>query len=242
MMHQLAFADRLRGLHLKLAPASVDKLRRYRDLIAAAAERFNLTAVRDPGAIERRHLLESLALSRLLADHDLLASGARVIDLGSGAGLPGIPIRLAWPELRLSLLESNAKRCAFLRLCLEDLDLPDVEVLEGRAEDFGHAPEHRAAYDLVLARALAPLPVLAEYALPFLRLGGHLAALKGSGAGREVEEAAGALAELGGAVVETLALEPPEGVPQSVVIIRKQAPTPDRYARRAGIPAKRPLT
>jgi 16S rRNA (guanine527-N7)-methyltransferase len=235
------FAEAVRDLGLDLDATIVNRFRRYRDLIAEAAGRFSLTTVRESAAIERRHFLESLALGSILAERGLLADGARVIDVGSGAGLPGIPLKLAWPGLRLGLLESNAKRCAFLRDCVRELELEGVEVLEGRAEDFGQDLRHRAAYDLALARAVAPLPVLLEYALPYLRIGGRLAATKGSGAAREIDAAAAALEALGGSIDAALPFAPPGGIRQTLIIVNKDAPTPDRYSRRSGIPSKRPL-
>src|SRR3972149_1981857 len=102
-------------------------------------------------------------------------AGARVLAIGPGAGLPGLPLKLAWPSLRLSLVESNAKKCAFLREVVRELALTGVEVLEGRAADFGRDATHREAFDLAVARAVAPLPVLLAHALPLLRVGGHLA-------------------------------------------------------------------
>ena len=233
------FADAARALGLSLDEAAIERLERYRDLIATAAREFSLTALREPAAIERRHLLESLALCRLLDDQGLLPAGARVLDLGSGAGLPGLPLKIARPDVVLGLLEANAKRCRFLRQAVAALDLDAVEVLEGRAEALGHEPSLRAAYNLVLARAVAPLPVLVEYALPFLRPGGHLAATKGAAVAEEIERAQGALTALGGEVVATPSL--PGGSGQIVVLVREVAETPDRYPRRTGLPAKRPL-
>lgn len=233
------FPAAAQDLGLRFDPDTVDRFRVYRDRIAGAA--FNLTAVRDPATIERRHFLESLAFGRLLTDRGLLEGAVRVLDIGSGAGFPGLPLKLAWPGLRLTLLEANAKRAAFLRDLTRELGLPDVEVVQGRAEAVGHDPAHRAAHDLVVARAVAPLPVLVEYALPLLRHGGHLAAAKGAAAAREVESARPALAELGGALVEELPFQPPAGMRQTVVIVRKVAETPERYPRRVGIPSKRPL-
>ena len=234
-------ADACRELGLDLDADTVERLRRYRDLLAAAARRFNLTSLRDPAQIERRHIVESLALGRLLADRGLLAAGARVVDIGSGAGLPGLPLKIAWPGLRLSLLESNGKKCRFLREVVGELALGEVEVLEGRAEDFGRDPAHRAAYDLAVARAVAPLPALLEYALPFLRLEGRLAAVKGSAAQRELGASQAALAALGGRVEAVLDFRPPGGLRQSVIIVLKEAQSPERYPRRAGVPSKRPI-
>jgi len=235
------FAQTVRALGLVLDAEAVERFGRYRDLIAQAARRFSLTSVRDPAAIERRHLVESLAFGLLLRGRGLLPDGARVIDIGAGAGLPGLPLKLAWPSLRLSLVESNAKKCAFLRDVVRELALTGVELLEGRAEDFGRDATHRKAYDLAVARAVAPLPVLLEYALPLLRVGGHLAATKGSAAAPELAASAAALDALGGRLVDQLALRTPGGLTQAVLIFEKQAPTPERYPRRAGLPTKRPI-
>jgi 16S rRNA (guanine527-N7)-methyltransferase len=215
----------------------------YRDLVLAAAERFNLTAVRDPGEVERRHFLEALALGATLVRLGVLAPAARprVIDVGSGAGLPGLPVKIAWPEVEMALLESNEKRCRFLRETIARLGLAGAKVLEGRAETWARHRDHRERYDLALARAVAPLPVLLEYALPFLRVGGWLAAPKGSAAPRELAASGRALAELGGGPPEALPFEPPGGRPQTLVLVQKVSPTPERYPRRQGVPSRRPI-
>jgi 16S rRNA (guanine527-N7)-methyltransferase len=240
-------AEFLEGLHGLGWELSEDKLRRleaYRDLIAAAAAEFNLTTVRDAAGIERRHLLESLALARRLVELGVLpASGSRrVIDIGSGAGLPGLPAKVALPGLEMALLESNRKRCTLLRRAIDALGLAAALVLEGRAEDLGHDPFLRESFDAALARAVAPLPVLLEYALPFLRPGGRLAATKGSAAAREVAASGRALRELAGEVERMEAFAPPGGQRQHLVVVRKTGPTPERYPRRPGLPAKRPLS
>ncbi|HKZ50758.1 MAG TPA: 16S rRNA (guanine(527)-N(7))-methyltransferase RsmG, partial [Dehalococcoidia bacterium] len=164
------------------------------------------------------------------------------IDIGSGAGFPGLPMKIVRPALRLTLLESARKRADFLSNLVERLGLTEVAVVAARAETLARDPAHRESYDLALARALAPLPVLVELALPFLRLGGWLASPKGSGAAQEVEEAAGALVLCGGRVegMERLAV-PETPSPPTLVLVRKVAPTPERFPRRPGIPAKRPL-
>src|SRR3990172_2559568 len=191
-------------------------------------------------ALQRRHFLEPLAL--LAALERLGPLGADAIDIGSGAGFPGVPIKIVRPELRLTLLEANGKRAAFLERLVQRLGLANVTVVNQRAEEAAHDGAHREAYDLALARAVAPLPVLVELALPFLRIGGALAAPKGSGARREIAEAASALAACGGAVEYAGALEVPESqTPPILVVVRKESPTPTRFPRRPGIPAKHPL-
>src|SRR5581483_3795610 len=158
------------------------------------------------------------------------------------AGFPGLPLAIARPDSTFVLLEATAKKARFLRAAAAELELGNVRVLEGRAEELGHAPDERAAYDLVLARAVAPLAVLAELGLPFLATGGRLAAWKGPEAGREVAEAAGAIALLGGRRLATLPAplaEPLSG--HVLVLVEKVAETPPAYPRRPGLPAKRPL-
>jgi 16S rRNA (guanine527-N7)-methyltransferase len=226
-----------------LTERQLRQLATYRDLIAETARKFSLTAVRDPTEIERRHIAESLAFGRLLVSLGAMRAeaGFRVLDVGTGAGLPGIPMKIAWPEISLSLLEANAKRCIFLRDAVAQLLLDDAIVLEGRAEAWARAPDHRQAYDLVVARAVAPLRILLEYTLPFLKRGGYLAAPKGTAAARETAEANNALRELGGNVETAAAFQPPDGVAQTVIFVRKTGPTPDRYPRRPGVASKRPL-
>jgi 16S rRNA (guanine527-N7)-methyltransferase len=236
------FEATLADLDLDLEVEQLDLLRAYRDRLAAASREFNLTSLRDPEAIERRHIVESLALGRHLAARSLLQSGARLLDIGSGAGLPGLPLRIAWPGISLVMLESVGKKCRFLEDVSRELGLRGVEVIEGRAEDAGQDPRLRGSFDLVVARAVAPLPVLLEYSLPFLKTGGRLAASKGSAALREIDEAAAALDALGGRLEDAQPFLPPNGLPQTIVIVEKVAETPSRYPRRAGIPSKRPLT
>lgn len=231
----------LNSLGLILPPENLDQLARYRDLLADASQSFNLTSLRDADAIERRHIIESLAFGALLQRQGLLEGAPTVVDIGAGAGLPGIPMKIAWPGLRLVLLESIGKKCHFMEEVSRDLGLEDLEVVEGRAEDLGQDPAHRERHDLVVARAVAPLPVLLEYALPLLRVGGWLAAPKGSAALREIDASEAALGTLGGRLHDAVPFAPPEGLKQTVALIEKVAPTPARYPRRAGMPSKRPL-
>jgi 16S rRNA (guanine527-N7)-methyltransferase len=258
-------------LGLDLSAGQLDRLATYAGRLATSAT--NLVSARDRDQIEQRHLVESLAYGRLLEKQGLLPDGTRLLDLGAGGGLPGIPIKIAWPAVELTLLESVGKKCRFLEQVIVELGLNGtnsdsqrdmrestsspslprnvpvvpsvpsvpVTVLEGRAETLAHHPAHREHYDLVVARAVAALPVLVEYSLPFLRVGGHLAAVKGSTALDEIDAAQPALRELGGRLAGAPAFDPPQGPRQTVVIIEKTHPTPDRYPRREGIPAKRPL-
>lgn len=233
-------ADGAKRLRFGLRPGQLKKFRTYLDELKAARPRLRLTALTDPEAVQRRHFLEPLALLAALEEIDAL--GKTAIDIGSGAGFPGLPIKIVRPALRLTLLEANAKRAAFLERLVQRLSLERVTVVNDRAEEVAHNPEHREAYELVLARAVAPLPTLVELTLPFLRLGGVLAAPKGSGAPREVREAAAALRACGGHVESIHPLQVPGAeTSPTLVIVRKASDTPQRFPRRTGIPAKRPL-
>ena len=220
------------------------RLASYGALIAAGAARAGLTSVRDPLGIARRHLGESLALLAALRGAELLPAGraARVVDIGSGAGLPGIPMRIAEPALRLALVESNRRRCAFLSECCSSLGIEDVEVVCARAEEAGHDPRLRGRFDVAVARAVAPLAVLVEYALPLLGPGQLLAAPKGSRAREELEAARPAIRTLGGEVLDPLPLPLPPPAPAQLVLLVRRAGEPGaEFPRRPGIPSRRPL-
>ena len=224
------------------------RLNRYRDLLIEANTAFNLTSVREPEAVERRHIAESLAVVRALEVAGRLPAGARVIDVGSGGGLPGIPLAIVRPDTAVTLLEATGKKAAFLERAATDLGLVNVRVLAMRAEEAAHDADERERYDLAVARAVAALATLGELTLPFVKLGGALAAVKGSRADQEIAEAAAALRRCGGGAVQLLPLSegeatsaPPETPFPRLLLIPKVASTPPNLPRRPGIPAKRPL-
>jgi 16S rRNA (guanine527-N7)-methyltransferase len=226
------------ALGVSLDDSQLERFATYLALLISANETTNLTSVRDSDGIIRRHFLESLALGTALFDRHLLTPGSEVLDLGSGAGFPGLPVKIAWPQIGMALLESTGKKARFLAGVVEDLELHGTAVLTGRAEDIAHSPVWRAKVDLVVARSVAAMPALVELSLPFLKLGGVLAALKGSRAGEELIVSGRALDECGGRVTEQTSL----GIGAlDVVLVQKAAPTPDIYPRRAGRPARRPL-
>jgi 16S rRNA (guanine527-N7)-methyltransferase len=203
--------------------------------------RFNLTAITDRQGVLVRHFLDSLSCLRALSSAQL-ASGARVIDVGSGAGFPGLPIKIVCPEMRLTLLEATGKKVSFLEHLVGVLGLTDVVVVHARAEELAHNPTHREGYDWAVARAVAEMPTLAEYMLPLVRVGGGALAQKGKGAPAEVQQAEAAIVALGGRVRQLMPVEL-RGLAETryLVTLDKVAATPQHYPRRAGLPSKRPL-
>jgi 16S rRNA (guanine527-N7)-methyltransferase len=204
------------------------------DALVAWNAHTNLTAITDPEGVHVRHFLDSLTVPVRPDD--------RVIDVGTGAGFPGLPLAIAYPTLRVTLLEATGKKIAFLEHVIGRLGLMNVVTLHARAEDAGQLSAHRAAYDLAVARAVARLPVLLEYLLPLVRVGGRCIAMKGVTAHEEAESARRALRTLGGKLIgiETVML-PGIDEPHHLVMVEKTAPTPAIYPRKPGTPSKNPL-
>ncbi len=211
----------------------------YEELIAWNA-RLNLTTITDYEEVQRKHFLDSLScLLALDLDPDESLS---CIDVGAGAGFPGLPLKIVRPRLSLTLLESTGKKVTFLQHLLERLQVEGARAIKGRAEELGRDPAHRESYDVVLARAVASLPVLVEYTLPFCRPGGMVIAQKGTEAQAEAEAAKPGMAVLGGQLRAIKAVPLPGLTGRHLVVIDKVSPTPDKYPRRTGVPARRPLS
>lgn len=224
---------------VRLDVAQLAQFGAYLDLLTAWQSRVNLVGSIDPETVVRRHFIESLALGAALRERELLRPESRVLDIGAGAGFPGVPIKIAWPRVELTLIEATAKKTAFLTALVETLGLAGTTVATGRAETLAHDPALRGRFDLVLARAVAPLPALVELALPFARIGGRLVSPKGSRAEDEARAAGAALRELGGRAV-VFPFDVP-GPPQRLVVVAKLRETPPAYPRRPGVPSKSPL-
>ena len=228
------------GLGITLTDAQQSAFARHYHALADWNQRINLTSVDGWDEVQTVHFLDSLSVAAALPSEVL--DGGRILDVGSGAGFPGLPLKIAYPRLRVALLESVGKKAAFLRAVVDLLAFPDVEVLHGRAEELAHRPELRESFDAVLARGLATMPVLAELTLPFARIGGVVVAQKKGDIAAEVDEAAEAVRRLGGGPLDTRWLRL-RGLPdeRALVSAPKVAPSPDQYPRRPGMPRKRPL-
>ena len=224
------------GVSLNAAQARLFK--RYYLAMMEWNARMNLTTVTEWEQAQRRHFLDSLSAVRALPD-EVLDAG-RFVDVGSGAGLPGIPLKIAFPGMAGALVEATGRKARFLQEMVETLSLDGLEVARGRAEDLARLPEMRERFDVALARAVAPMPALAELTLPFCRVGGRAIVHKTLDAAGEIESALYAIEALGGEIRATIAPDDSESR-RTLLVIEKVAPTPARYPRRAGIPAKRPL-
>ncbi|MFN4069963.1 MAG: 16S rRNA (guanine(527)-N(7))-methyltransferase RsmG [Thermus caldifontis] len=226
-----------RALGLDLE-AHLSAFSRLYHLLMEANRRTNLTALRTEEEVVVKHFLDSLTLLTL----PLFEGAIRVLDLGTGAGFPGLPLKIVRPELEITLLDATKKKVAFVAQAVEALGLKGAYPLWGRAEELAHLPEHREAYGRVVARAVAPLCVLVELGLPFVSLGGYMVAQKGPKVAEEVAPLPKALALLGGGSVTVHTLLLPVALEErNLVVTAKEAPTPARYPRRPGVPEKNPL-
>jgi 16S rRNA (guanine527-N7)-methyltransferase len=228
-----------RRFNLTLSDAQLAAFERYSQELVAWNQQTNLTRIVEPEEITVKHFLDSLSVCLALPD---LAQPWSIIDVGSGAGFPGLPLKLALPQLHLTLLESSGKKTDFLRHLVEVLRLLEVMVMTVRAEVAGHQPGHRQGYDVAVARAVAALPVLVEYTMPFVKIGGWVIVQKGQAPADEIDGAANALETLGGHLEQVLPVTVPGlDAARHLIIIHKDRPTPEKYPRRPGIPAKRPI-
>jgi 16S rRNA (guanine527-N7)-methyltransferase len=223
---------------VRLTDAQQRQFHRYLAMLIEWSQRANLVGNVDPEEVQRRHFLESIAFGVALREREVLRPGSSVLDVGAGAGFPGVVLRIVWPEIRLTLLEATAKKTAFLSALVAELNIHGP-VLTGRAETFAHDPALRGAFDLVVARAVAPLPALLELTLPFARIGGRAVTVKGSRAAAELAASAHALDVLGGRAFMVPFNVPGPG--QHLLAVQKLRDTPAEYPRRPGLPAKSPL-
>jgi len=223
---------------LKLTPVQLTAMQRYEGELIEWNSRFNLTAIRSPDEICAKHFLDSLSCMLVMRDTPM----ERVIDVGTGAGFPGLVLKIINPGTRLTLVESVGKKADFCRHVVNTLGLEGVEVLTERAELVGHMPAHRQKYNWALARAVAVLPVLAEYLLPLVKVGGAMLAMKGANAHAEAQSAENAVRMLGGRLQKiTPVVLPGVAEEHHLVIIAKISATPAGYPRRVGLPVKKPL-
>lgn len=226
-------------VNLTLTPAQLAAFATYAAELNAWNEHTNLTAITDPADVAVRHFADSLTCLLVMRP---LTRGLRVVDVGTGAGFPGLPLKIVCPSLDLILVEATGKKVAFLEHVIDALGLEGVTVVNERVEALGQHAEHRERYDWVLARAVAGMRTLAEYLLPLARIGGHCLPQKGESAPQEAVDAREAIRLLGGHVVQLTPVELPSVAETHYLVdIEKVASSPPGYPRRPGMPNKRPL-
>lgn len=238
-MEQFITGAKLLNIHLQAE--HIEAFRLYYQELLEWNQRFNLTAITDDTGVQVRHFLDSISCLLALEPGEHFA-GKRVIDVGTGAGFPGVPLKVLCPAMRLTLVEATIKKAHFLEHIVERLGLENVDVVHARAEELGRNPRHRERYDWALARAVADLPILAEYLLPLVKVGGRVLAQKGEGAPAEVQRGDLAVTQLGGCVRRLVQVDL-HGLAETryLVLLDKIAATPPKYPRRPGMPTKRPL-
>ncbi len=231
--------DDLAALQLEISDEELSQLARYLELLLEANTRVNLTGIRDWDEAWRRHILDSLTLLVAMSD---LPRSSRVIDVGSGGGLPGLPLAIVLPQHRFTLLEATGKKAEFLKSCAATLGLSHVVVVNHRAEKLGQLKPYRERFDLAVSRALGPMREMLEYTLPLVRVGGFTLAMKGPSVEDELAQASDAMDTLGGGELCVLDAYPESMDNRSVIVrIAKERETPAAYPRLPGVPRQTPL-
>jgi len=238
IMEKLEFGAKKLGI--ELTPRQCEQFQVYYQELIDWNRRLNLTAITDYEEVQVKHFLDSLTV--VLALKWPLNKGIRLIDVGTGAGIPGIPLKILLPDIRLVLLDATRKKAGFLEHVTQKMDLKGVEIVVGRAEEIAHRSEYREQFKIVLSRAVAGLPALVELTLPFCAIGGGFIAQKKGDLNTEIRQACQAISLLGGKLADVKRIDLPEFTDTRwLVVIDKIGETPPQYPRRPGIPAKRPL-
>jgi 16S rRNA (guanine527-N7)-methyltransferase len=223
---------------IELSDVQVNQFMRYKDLLKEWNEKINLTAITDDEGIIKKHFIDSISI----LNSGVIKDGIRVIDVGTGAGFPGIPIKIIMPTVKVVLLDSLNKRINFLNTVISELGLQGIETVHGRAEDFAKKENFRESFDIATARAVANLAVLSEYCIPYVKVGGHFVAMKGPAAQDELSESKNAIGTLGGKFLKIVETKiPEEELKHTLVIVEKISKTLDKYPRKAGQIEKKPI-
>lgn len=226
-------------LGLSLNKNQIEAFILYQKELLTWNQKFNLTSITTLEGIETNHFIDSVSCAQVLPPAD----NQKIIDIGCGAGFPGIPLKILLPKVKLTLVDSVQKKTVFCEHILNILSLDNVIVITSRAEELGQDSLFREQFDNAIARAVAPLPILVEYLLPLVKVGGFAIAQKSRDVEQEIQDATPAINELGGEVIETREINIPDSIVERyLVLIKKISPTIKKYPRRPGIPAKRPIS
>lgn len=240
--HLNVFYDGLDKLNIAISDRQIEQFISFYDILIERNKVMNLTAITEPVEVIEKHFLDSLSLVRAVD----LTGEMKVIDVGTGAGFPGIPLLISYPQLHITLLDSLNKRIGFINDVIKLLNLKNVETIHGRSEELGKNKKYREQYDLCVSRAVANLSVLSEYCIPFVKSGGKFVSYKSGNFTEEVKNAANSVEKLGGKLGEIVDFSMTDStrgdkIGRSLVVIDKVKETPNKYPRKAGVPAKEPL-
>ena len=230
------FLDELGKLNISLSEMQINQFITFYEMLIEKNKVMNLTAITEFDEVIDKHFLDSLNLFRLID----LNSEKRILDLGTGAGFPGIPLKIAFPKIKITLVDSLNKRVMFLKDVVNQLGLEDVECVHARAEDLAKKKEYREEYDICVSRAVANLSTLSEYCIPFVKVGGNFISYKSGDCDKEISSSKAAIKKLGARISKVENFEIKD-MGRSFVVIDKISSTPNKYPRKAGLPSKEPL-
>lgn len=225
-------------LSLDLKNSEINQFIKYKELLKDWNTKINITAITDDDEIDTKHFLDSLTPFVT----EIFNGNKKIIDIGTGGGFPGVPLKIVNPDLNVTLLDSLNKRIIFLNEVINQLGLKDIEAIHGRAEELSIQPQYREKYDVCVSRAVASLDTLSEYCIPFVKVGGYFVSMKGPDIDEELKLSKNAIDTLGAKVIDTKLVEIPEtDIVHSLIIIQKIRQTPTKYPRGGGKPKKNPL-
>ncbi len=232
------FQKDLQEFPIELSSSQIDQFLFYYEMLIEKNKVMNLTAITDFDEVLKKHFIDSLSLIKACD----LKGDISIIDIGTGAGFPGIPLKIAFPNLRVTLLDSLNKRVNFLQEVIDSLKLKNIEALHGRAEDFAKPNMLREKFDLCVSRAVANLSTLSEYCLPYVKVGGYFVSYKSEKVSEEIKEADNSIKILGGKIEEQIGFTlPSSDICRNLIVIKKCRNTPKQYPRKAGTASKKPL-
>ena len=235
-MNNEEFLNSLKILGIEVTNKELSKFEKYKDLLKEYNQKFNLTSITNDLDIYLKHFYDSLCLFKIKE----VKEKKTLLDIGTGAGFPGIPLKIVFPELKITLLDSLNKRVGFLNDVIDELNLNDIEAIHGRAEDIARDKTYRASYDIAVSRAVANLSTLSEYCLPFVKIGGKFVSYKSGDCADEVDNAKAAIHLLGGKINKIDEFSYSNNS-RSFIVIDKVMNTSNKYPRKAGLPSKKPL-
>ncbi|MCR6098488.1 16S rRNA (guanine(527)-N(7))-methyltransferase RsmG [Salipaludibacillus agaradhaerens] len=237
-MNEGQFKEALEQQGIALKEEQMTKFQRYYEILVDWNDRMNLTAITDKEEVYLKHFYDSITA----AFYKDFTEPLTIVDVGAGAGFPSLPLKICFPHINVTIVDSLNKRITFLNALASELNLKGVSFYHDRAEQFGRKKDHREQYDMAISRAVARLPVLTELCLPLVKKGGQFIAMKGAGASEELEDAKKAIQILGGDVTHTHQFQLPiEKSERSIINIRKEKATPKTYPRKPGTPNKQPI-